>query len=53
MADEKKQKKQPEPESKPQIEPLSDEALEEVAGGDSSDSCCSCTACSDAPPSLT
>ncbi len=41
--------KQPEPE----IEPLSDESLEEVSGGltrietpASSDSCCSCTSCS-------
>jgi hypothetical protein len=29
-----------------EIEPLSDEALEEVAGGASSDSCCSCSSCS-------
>jgi hypothetical protein len=33
----------------PEIEPLSDEALEEVAGGiipASSNSCCSCSGCS-------
>lgn len=30
------------------IEPLSDEALEEVAGG-SSGSCCSCSGCSNSP----
>ncbi len=40
----------PEP-AKPEVEPLSDQALEDVAGGvvsadGSSDSCCSCTACS-------
>ncbi|HEY7406518.1 MAG TPA: hypothetical protein VIB39_23520 [Candidatus Angelobacter sp.] len=39
--------KQPTP---PEIEPLSDTALEEVSGGvlreSSSDSCCSCTSCS-------
>ena len=29
-----------------EIEPLSDEALEEVAGGSSSESCCSCSGCS-------
>jgi len=29
-----------------EIEPLSDEALENVAGGDSSDGCCSCSGCS-------
>lgn len=49
MADEKKQNQQPKPENKPQIEPLSDEALEEVAGGLSSDSCCSCASCSQSP----
>jgi len=52
MADEinKKQNQQPQPDpKKPEIEPLSDEALEEVAGGLSSDSCCSCTSCSGAP----
>ena len=35
------------------IEPLSDEALEEVAGGlasDSSGSCCSCSGCSNSGP---
>jgi hypothetical protein len=31
------------------IEPLSDEALEEVAGG-SSGGCCSCDSCSNPPP---
>jgi hypothetical protein len=42
---------QPEQE-KPEIEPLSDQALEDVSGGlsriepSSSDSCCSCTSCS-------
>ncbi len=40
---------QPEP-AKAEIEPLSDEALEEVAGGvleaASSNSCCSCSDCS-------
>jgi hypothetical protein len=41
---------QPEP-GKAEIEPLSDEALEEVAGGAleqaaSSNSCCSCSDCS-------
>jgi hypothetical protein len=35
-----------------QIDPLSDEVLEIVAGGKSSDSlgCCSCAYCSDNPP---
>ncbi|HET6231940.1 MAG TPA: hypothetical protein VFE05_17845 [Longimicrobiaceae bacterium] len=41
-----------------QVEPLSDEALEEVAGGilpgsvadSSSGTCCSCSSCSSAPP---
>jgi hypothetical protein len=35
-----------------EIEPLSDEALELVAGGDSSTGplCCSCTCCSSPPP---
>ncbi len=33
---------------KAEIEPLSDESLEEVAGGASSDSCCSCSSCSKA-----
>ncbi len=49
MAEEtpKKPNEQPVPEpNKSEIEPLSDEALEDVAGGDSSDSCCSCTGCS-------
>ncbi|HEY7406517.1 MAG TPA: hypothetical protein VIB39_23515 [Candidatus Angelobacter sp.] len=32
--------------NKAEIEPLSDQALEEVAGGASSDSCCSCSSCS-------
>ena len=31
---------------KPEIEPLSDEALEDVSGGDSSSGCCSCDSCS-------
>ena len=31
-----------------EIEPLSDEALEDVAGG-SSGTCCSCTGCSNPP----
>jgi hypothetical protein len=39
------EKPQPDP-NKAEIEPLSDEALEEVAGGDSSDNCCSCSDCS-------
>jgi len=50
MADEKKDPKE---ETKPpglEIEPLTDEDLETVAGGDSSNSCCSCTGCS--PPSF-
>jgi hypothetical protein len=37
------------PVNKTEIEPLSDQALEDVAGGVSaisSDSCCSCTGCS-------
>lgn len=49
MADEtpKKPNEQPIPDpNKAEIEPLSDEALEEVAGGTSSDSCCSCLSCS-------
>ncbi len=48
MAEEtKKPNDQPKPDpNKADIEPLSDEALEEVAGGDSSDSCCSCSDCS-------
>lgn len=49
MAEEIKKKPsgQPEPDSKKtDIEPLSDEALEEIAGGLSSDSCCSCAGCS-------
>ena len=36
-------------EKKVEIEPLSDEALEDVSGGltpDSSDGCCSCSSCS-------
>ncbi len=41
--------KQPAP-GTPEIEPLSDEALEDVAGGlareASSNSCCSCSGCS-------
>ena len=37
---------QDEKEKKPEIEPLSDEALEDVSGGDSSDGCCSCSSCS-------
>lgn len=34
-----------------EIEPLTDEALESVAGGGSSDgpACCSCSSCSNAP----
>jgi hypothetical protein len=43
------EQKKPEP-GKPEVEPLSDEALEDVAGGAlsamSSDSCCSCASCS-------
>lgn len=40
--------KQEEEAKKTEIEPLTDEALEDVSGGtlDSSDGCCSCTACS-------
>ena len=30
----------------PEIEPLTDESLEDVAGGSSSESCCSCADCS-------
>ena len=36
-------------EKKAEIEPLSDEALQDVSGGlapDSSDGCCSCSSCS-------
>ena len=47
--DEKNVPKQTEKEpKKPEIEPLSDEALEDVSGGllDSSDGCCSCSSCS-------
>jgi hypothetical protein len=38
-----------------EIEPLSDEALETVAGGKSSDgpACCSCSNCSNTPPDPT
>ena len=47
----KKEKKQ-ESIEKLEIETLSDEALETVAGGGSSDgpSCCSCSNCSNRPP---
>lgn len=35
-----------------EVEPLSDEALEEVAGGVSSDTCCSCASCSNSPSAM-
>lgn len=35
-----------------EVEPLSDEALEDVAGGTSSDTCCSCSDCSNSPSTL-
>ena len=48
MANEEKKvpNQETEKDKKAEIEPLSDEALEDVSGGDSSDGCCSCTACS-------
>jgi len=53
MADEnKKPNDAPKADPKAEIEPLSDEALEEVAGGVSSDTCCSCTSCSNSPSAL-